>query len=346
MIDRARGRQACLWQDPAPMPITVAITGATGFLGGALCRTFRARGFRVRAIVRRAVALPDADEVRRASLVASPALTAALDGSDVVVHCAGGGRAVTAEDFRRNNLDTTLAIDETIAALARKPVQLVLVSSIAAGGPDGNGPAALTATTCTARSSYGRHKWLAEREVLAFGERMGGAVQVTIVRAPAIYGPGDDRFAPLIRAARRGWLVAPSPDSPLSMVDVDDAASAIVSTVERRPSGPRLQFVEDGQRYSARRLSAALARHFGRELRAVRVPVALLRAVAAAEEARARLTARSAFLTRDKVRDLTAPSWLCDSASLRAETGWRPLHTFESRVPAIVAASARTASDT
>ena len=51
-------------------------------------------------------------------------------------------------------------------------------------------------------------------------------------------------------------------------------------------------------------------------------------------------------LTRDKVRDLTAPSWLCDSASLRAETGWRPLHTFESRVPAIVAASARTASDT
>ncbi len=320
------------------MPTIVAITGATGFLGRALCRAFRSRAFRVRAVVRRQVAVADADEVRSATLEVGPALTEALEGAEVVVHCAGGGRAVTAEDFRRNNLDTTIAIDETITALQRKPVQLVLVSSIAAGGPEGNGTGALAATACTARSSYGRHKWLAEREVLGFGERTNGAVQITIVRAPAIYGPGDDRFAPLVRAARNGWLVAPNPDSPLSMIDVDDAAAGIACAVVRRASQPRLYFLEDGERYSARRMSGALARHFGRELRTLRLPVTLLAAAAFAEEWRARLTGRSAFLTRDKVRDLTAPSWLCDSSALRSETGWQSLHTFESRVPEIVAA--------
>ncbi len=324
------------------MSTTVAITGATGFLGGALCRAFRAAGFRVRAVVRRPVTVADADEVRCATLVASSALTEALEGADVVVHCAGGGRAVTAEDFRRNNLDTTIAIDETIARLPRKPAQLVLVSSIAAGGPQGNGTGALAATECTARSSYGRHKWLAEREVLGFGERTSGAVQITIVRAPAIYGPGDDRFAPLVRAARIGWLVAPNPDSPLSMIDVDDAATGIACAVVQRASGPRLYFLEDGQRYSARRMSAALARHFGRELQTLRLPVPILAAAAVAEEWRARLTGHSAFLTRDKVRDLTAPSWLCDSSALRSETGWQSRHTFESRVPEIVAAFARS----
>ncbi len=322
-------------------PTTVAITGATGFLGRALCRDLGARGFTVRALVRRDVLVPDAHEVRIAPLVSGPPLRDALAGASVVLHCAGGGRAVTADDFRRNNLDTTQAILGAIEALPAPPAQLVLVSSIAAGGPTGNGADAIEASHSGARSSYGLHKWLAERACLDLGRR-DPRIRVTIVRAPAIYGPGDDRLAPLVRAARRGWLAAPAPDAPLSMIDVDDCAAAIGGAIECDGDGARLYCVEDGERCSARRMSEALARHFGRRLRVVRIPVAALRAAAMAGEAHARLTGRPAFLTRDKLLDLTAPSWLCDSSALRTETGFRPRHTFESRVASIVAALAGT----
>lgn len=319
------------------MTTTVAVTGITGFLGRAIARALGGRGFAVRGIVRRAVAVPEASELRVAALEPGAALGAALAGADVVVHCAGGGRAVTADDFRRNNLDTTEAILAAIESGATRPRQLVLVSSVAAGGPEGNGPDAISSTTCTARSSYGRHKWLAERASLDLGRRLGGALQVTIVRAPAIYGPGDDRFAPLVSAARRGWLAAPNPDAPLSMVDVDDCAAGITAAIEHPAAGPRLYWVEDGERYSARRMSTALARHFGKELRVVRIPTTALTAVALVAEARARVSGRPAFLIRDKLRDMNAPSWLCDSRSLRAETGFRTRYTFEARVPEIVA---------
>ncbi|MBK7974317.1 MAG: NAD-dependent epimerase/dehydratase family protein [Deltaproteobacteria bacterium] len=319
------------------MTTTVAVTGITGFLGRAIARALGERGLAVRGVVRRAVAVPEANELRVAALEPGAALATALARADVVVHCAGGGRAVTADDFRRNNLDTTEAILAAIEGAAARPRQFVLVSSVAAGGPDGNGADALSSAACTARSSYGRHKWLAERACLELARRLGGEVQVTIVRAPAIYGPGDDRFAPLVRAARKGWLMAPSPDAPLSMIDVDDCAAGIVATIEHPASGPRLYWLEDGERYSARRMSAALARHFGKRLHVARIPLAALTAAALAAEAHARVTGRAAFLTRDKLLDLTAPAWICDSKALRAETGFRTRHTFEARVPAIVA---------
>lgn len=321
------------------MTTTVAVTGITGFLGRAIGRALGERGFAVRGVVRRAAVVAEASELRVAALEPGANLGAALAGADVIVHCAGGGRAVTAEDFRRNNLDTTEAILAAIEAAAAvgRPRQFVLVSSVAAGGPDGNRADAIEATQCTARSSYGRHKWLAERACLDLARRLGGALQVTIVRAPAIYGPGDERFAPLVRAASKGWLAAPNPDAPLSMIDVDDCAAGIAAAIEHPAGEPRLYWVEDGERYSARRMSTALARHFGKRLRVARIPLAALTAAALAAETQARVTGRSAFLTRDKLADLSAPSWICDSKGLRVETGFRTRYTFEARVPEIVA---------
>ena len=115
----------------------VALTGASGFLGRSITRALRDAGCALRAIVRRPAAIDGADVVV-AALERGDALTRAVDGAEVVVHAAGGGRAARREDFLANNLGTTEALLDAIAAAPRPPRRLILISSLTAGGPDGN----------------------------------------------------------------------------------------------------------------------------------------------------------------------------------------------------------------
>lgn len=311
----------------------VALTGATGFVGRAITAALRAEGHRVRALVRRDVTLPGVETVR-APLVPGEALTRAVDGAEVLVHCAGGGRAVTRADFLANNLATTEALLGALDAAEHPPRRFVLISSVTAGGPDGNTPAACASDVCGARSEYGESKWLAERAVHA----RGPALERVVLRVPAVYGPGDDRMEPLVRAALRGVVPMPLPDQPLSMIDVDDCARAVALLVAAPIAPSTTYWVEDGETYTPRGMAEAIAAHAGRRVRILPVPRPLLTLVARAAEWNARRTDTPAFLTRDKLRDARAPAWRCSAATLRHDTGFTPRHTFPARLPDILAA--------
>jgi len=311
----------------------VALTGATGFVGRAITTALGAEGHRVRALVRRAVSL-DGVEIAQAALEKGEALTQAVEGADVLVHCAGGGRAITRDDFLANNLATTEALLHACKTAKHPPRRFVLISSVTAGGPDGNRPEALAEAVCTARSRYGESKWLAEQACHA-----PGAVQESVVlRVPAVYGPGDDRMEPLVRAARRGFAPMPRPDQPLSMIDVDDCARAVVALCTAPDVAGKTYWVEDGVRYTPRGMAETIAAQAGRRVVVFAAPGALLSLLARASEWNARRTQRPAFLTRDKLRDALSPHWLCDAEALRRDTGFVPQHTFATRLPAIVAA--------
>lgn len=311
----------------------IALTGATGFVGRSLSAALRAEGHRVRAIVRRDVAL-DGVEIARAALQKGEALTRAVDGAEVIVHCAGGGRAVTRDDFLANNLATTEALLDARDAAAHKPRRFVLISSVAAGGPEGNRPEAVAAPECTARSRYGESKWLAERACHAHGSEL----EAVVLRVPAVYGPGDDRMAGLVRAALRGLVPMPLPDQPLSMIDVDDCARAVAALAVAPEAARQTYWVEDGQRYTPRGMAEAIAAQAGRRVRVFAAPSPLLGLVARASEWNARRTQTPAFLTRDKLRDALSPHWLCSAETLRRDTGFVPRHTFAGRLPDILAA--------
>ncbi|MDQ3036230.1 MAG: hypothetical protein M3Y87_27765, partial [Myxococcota bacterium] len=59
------------------------------------------------------------------------------------------------------------------------------------------------------------------------------------------------------------------------------------------------------------------------------VPAGVLRAVAVGVELGARITGRSAVLTRDKLEDVSQPHQTCDAARARRELGWSPQHELE-----------------
>ncbi|HCW90547.1 MAG TPA: epimerase, partial [Marinobacter sp.] len=81
------------------MSTTVALTGATGFIGGAISRQLLAGGIRVQALSRRPDRGGDGIEWIAGSLEDPEALSCLVAGADAVIHCAGAVRGASAAAF-------------------------------------------------------------------------------------------------------------------------------------------------------------------------------------------------------------------------------------------------------
>jgi len=183
------------------MSLRIAMTGATGFVGAETLNQALAAGHHVSAITRRAQPprahlkwVPGALEDRAA-------LNTLVRDADVVIHIAGVVNAPDREGFEMGNARGTMAV---VDAMRQRGVRrLIHVSSLSAREPG--------------LSDYGWSKELAERHVKASG------LDWTIVRPPAIYGPGDREMLELFRMARRGIMLLP-PGGRLSVIEVSDLA--------------------------------------------------------------------------------------------------------------------------
>jgi nucleoside-diphosphate-sugar epimerase len=204
----------------------VLVTGASGFVGGAVVATFAQSGRVVRAAMRR---LPDLSLPAGVEPVLHPDLAQSFDwtpylaGVDQVVHLAGiahsGG--VAPERCDRINRRATA---ELAAAAARSGIRhFVFVSSIRAQ----TGPSADHALTerdePAPTDAYGRSKLAAEAAVCAAG------VPFTILRPALFYGPGvKGNFAMLLRAARtRAPLPVKDFVNRRSLISIDNFISAL-----------------------------------------------------------------------------------------------------------------------
>ncbi|WP_437598004.1 NAD-dependent epimerase/dehydratase family protein [Sorangium sp. So ce590] len=307
----------------------VLVTGASGFLGSHVAEQLVQKGHGVVALVRRSSntkflsslrgvelaygAIEDAESVRRA-VVDAP-------GVDAIVHSAGLVKARDeAEFFRVNVGGTRNLLDAAKAAPSMK--RLVFVSSLAAVGPSLDGrPVAADARPAPV-TRYGRSKLEAERLVLAEKD----ALPVVVVRPPMIYGPRDqESFAFFQSVARRFLPMLGDGRNTLSVIYASDAAAACIRALEADVPSGRAYFIDDGRVYVWRDMLAHVEAALGaRALVRVGMPFSLVRGAALASEGIGRLTGKPVMLTRDKLNELAASHWVCDSGDARRELGWEP----------------------
>jgi len=277
------------------MPTVVAVTGATGFIGGHLLEAFAGR-CHVRALARRPQPEREGVEWVPGSLEDAESLLRLVEGAEAVIHAGALIKARTRAEFHATNAAGTAALAEAVARVAEKSARLIYISSLAARQPH--------------LSTYGATK-LAGEEAM---ERGLPPERRLIVRAPAVYGPGDAEILKLLSIARRGLLPAPgSVHNRVSMMYGPDLAALLASLAleEDGMSGATLEPDDEtpgGYDYGA--LSRHLSDVLGRPVRPLAIPAPLFLAAASAGELRSRLSGRATILTREKAREVMHPDWV------------------------------------
>ena len=295
---------------------TVAVTGATGFIGPHVVRRLSQDGWQVRVLTRRTVErsliAPSIERVH-GSLDDEGSLRRLLDGADAVVHVAGLIRARTREAFFQANAEGVRRL-VALAAGRPSPPRFVLMSSLAAREP--------------ALSDYAASKRAGEAALIAAGD----GLPWTILRPPAVYGPGDRATLFFFRCVRHG--IGPllgAKGARLSLLHVEDLAGAVGSVLSSDRSAGLVAELDDGRPggHSWPEMVDVAAQQFGRRAHVLRVPMALAYSLGLLNAGLARLPGYTPMLTPGKVRELYHPNWVCDGTAIMDKTSWRAIVPIE-----------------
>ena len=299
------------------MSRTIAVTGATGFIGGMLVNHLVAAGWRVRALARPRSAhklsgLPGLETVV-GSLQDSESLQRLLQGAGAVVHCAGAVRGATAADFNAVNVEGVKQLVRAALSCSPRP-RFLLLSSLAARAP---------------RLSYYASSKRQGEQALA---SMAADMEWVALRPPAVYGPGDRELLPLFQWMGRG--IAPvlgEPHARVSLLYVEDLCGAVRSWLHAGSCRNGIYELNDTQAggYSWDEIITKVAALRARRIIRLPLPAPLLRSIAAMNVTTARLIGYAPMLTPGKVRELWHPDWVGDNTALTAATGWQPGFTLE-----------------
>jgi nucleoside-diphosphate-sugar epimerase len=305
----------------------VLVTGASGFLGSHIAEQLAAEGHSVVALVRKSSKvdflsrLPGL-ELATGTVEDAASVRLAMKGVDAVIHSAGVVKARSEEEFFAVNTQGTKNLLDAAKEVAPGLKRFVYVSSLTAVGWSDDGRPVAGDSTPRPVTGYGRSKVAAEGLVRAEKEKL----PVVIIRPPMIYGPRDNEsFAFFQSVSFRFLPYLGAGNNKMSVIYASDAASACIKAIDRDVPSGNAYFVDDGEIYVWRDMLADIERAMDRKAFVrLSIPFSLVKVAAAANEQIGKLTGKAVMLTRDKLKELSAPHWVCDSTDTRAALDWEP----------------------
>ena len=278
----------------------LALTGATGFVGGRVLGCAIDQGHDVRALARRPMKPRHGVTWVAGALGQPDSLAALVEGADALIHVAGVINARDAAAFEAGNVAGTAAV--IAAAEAAGTRSFVHVSSLAAREPE--------------LSLYGASKARAEALVAA------SPLTAAIVRPPAVYGPGDRETLELFRMAKTGVVLLP-PVGRLSLLHVDDLARLLLTLAEQGVGHDMILEPDDGRSggWTYREFAHALGRAVGRKVITVSTPRPIMNLAARADRL---LRGDKAKLTPDRAAYFCHSDWTIRPGHEPPEALWRP----------------------
>lgn len=247
--------------------------------------------------------------------------TRALDGVEVVVHCAARVHVMRERAVNPMPLYRSVNVDGTrrlAAQAARHGVKrLVYLSSVkAAGERSAPGRPLKVSDPAAPEDAYGISKREAELALLEVGAATG--LETVIIRPPLVYGPGvKGNFLRLMGAIARGWpLPLGAFDNRRSMVSLANLTDFISLCVESPSADGRTFFVSDGEDLSTTSLARRMGVALDRPARLLPVPGAVLSILG-------QVTGKAAEIER------LVGSLQVDLADSRELLGWSPPQTVD-----------------
>ncbi|MGZ5321958.1 MAG: NAD-dependent epimerase/dehydratase family protein [Solirubrobacterales bacterium] len=296
----------------------VAVTGAAGFIGAALCRRLAAEGAEVIGIDVAADAAArirdDGAEPRIADIAEREGIRAALEDAELVIHTAAYVREWgEMEEFIDVNVQGTVNVLDA-AELAGAERVLHLSSVVVYGYED---------PSEQDEAAFHRAVGIPYIDTKAASDRIALGRGAVVVRPGDVYGPGSVPW--LLRPAelmRRGMLALPDRgDGTMLPVYIDDLVDGIVAALRRGRPGSSYT-LWDGEPVSFSEYFTRLAELTGGKPPR-NLPRPVLRAVAGATELAARLRGRAPAFGRHGVT-LVDRRGTVSNRRAREELGWEP----------------------
>ena len=335
----------------------VFVTGASGFIGTHLVETLRARGERVRCVVRKSSKsnlLREAGaELIYGEIHQSRLLEEGMYGASAVFHVAGMTAALRYEDMLKVNRDGTWEVAQACAK-QRTPPKLIVVSSIAASGPAPRGQIRVEADSPAPISNYGRSKLAGEQQALAFADK----VPTTIVRPGIVFGPRNRVLLPIFQTIKYCNL-HPVPgyySPPLSYIHVSDLVELLLRARDRgetvNPShngqsirsgngsnnGPRdggkgyyFAVVPEYPTYADLGKMAGPLVHRPYVL-VLPCPSPLPWMIGGISQTLSMLRRKPDVLNLDKIQEALAPSWACSAEAAKRDFSFAPPKSLQERL--------------
>lgn len=277
----------------------LAITGGTGFVGSRLIALATEAGHHVRALTRREQAEREHITWIRGDLQDKAALARLAQGADAVIHVAGVVNAPDRAGFAAGNVEGTANM--LAAAEAAAVERFVHVSSLAAREPG--------------LSDYGWSKAEGDRLVEA------SPLDWSIVRPPAIYGPGDMEMLELFKLAKKGLALLP-PGGRISVIEVGDLGRLLLALAVSDRCRLTLD-ADDGVAtgWSHKDFAHAIGSATGKRVAAFALPRPLLMAGAHLDRL---VRGKGAKLTPDRVAYFCHQDWVIDPARRPPANLWQP----------------------
>ncbi|MEL6406024.1 MAG: NAD-dependent epimerase/dehydratase family protein [Chloroflexota bacterium] len=302
---------------------TIAITGATGFTGGAIAKHFAAKGWRVLAFGRRDSLDIVGDVVYRKWDIATGAITID-EPADVVVHSAAKVDDFGAyADFYRVNVLGTQHVMDTF----QQAHQFIYISTSSVYDPFGD--------KCNLRedapygthylNAYGKTKMLAEKVII-----QAGRPNSVILRPRAIYGVGDKTLLPRIMNARRGRYLLGIGDgrNAMSLTYIGNLVHA-VDLVTQQEFACEIFNITDGETVTLHTLYEAIIAIMGWQARPLFIPTSFAQRIAQLSEAiyQHLPLSGSPQLTRYGVMQLST-DYTLNIGKAQQELGYQPRYTY------------------
>jgi nucleoside-diphosphate-sugar epimerase len=223
------------------------VTGASGFIGGALCAALQGEGHDVAAIVRRAGSQPPGTRPLSGDLADGAALAAIVvrERPDCVIHLAAEIASQRSEaKLREVNVEGTRRLLDACLACAAKGApssgpRVVFSSTVVTG--DAHGALLSEDEPLPVRTPYGRSKLEGERLVMDSG------LPAVVIRPSHVYGPGGWYASEIVARLRQPgrFAVIGRGENLWDVVHVDDVVSALLLAVESAPVGSTYHVVDD-----------------------------------------------------------------------------------------------------
>jgi nucleoside-diphosphate-sugar epimerase len=260
------------------------VTGASGFVGKAVCNEALKKGFKVRGSLRNYHSHNSPIEsVMIPEINSRTDWTSALKKVDVLVHLAARVHVMRETEinpivlFREINVNGTLNLAYQAVNAGCK--RFIFLSSIGVNGHNTQlGHPFSEVDKVAPHNAYALSKWEAEKGLIRIAEETG--LQVVIIRPPLVYGynaPGNFDF--LKRAVYRGWpLPFGALNNQRSFVALDNLVDFIITCITHTNAANNSFLVSDGQDLSTAELVRGMAQAASVPLRLLPVPLWVLKA--------------------------------------------------------------------